>query len=771
MSVAVNLERGPFSQIGLEIVSLATAYQLATGAYGWWKARERSQSLTELLSVSGGELVSTSSFNLSMYRKIRTHHSMVQGVVVQDHEVQRTELPKASTAIPDHPGTACLRALAAGLMCLFALETTVEILQDLIPFALVQLHQEDTAMEFDGPLLASLKHWVAAIMAEEDSDMFRDYMQKKIMLQQSKLTGIPVNEITDLEYNDVNEIPFVIGVLRWILTPWHKRGTKNYPTRSLKAWTIALVLESLGFEVQLENTVFRGNESHDICLPNSHRGKEAACVFLVVDDHVDTDPTPIMHVPRAQDSPRPQITMIRGIPWMAFRHLRGSAEIDTQFLTDVWKLSFTGARKCFRGISMHHQNIHIDIAATGLDEVAEHHKNLLSEFSPHLGVICEPSLRHFVPMSFHSPGWGLAEIKEQLRIIRTPEELADPKSPCRANCYTLLAIICGAIYGLCSKACFDNGKVLSEDSEVAFIPGVLYDGGCRRLKEWARIVGTSLMLGHQASLTQWNDLLFEMFLGKDTQSGSLLTTARNNYINQQNPYRNRLLLGAQANGLAMLSDILVNPSAQVESFVYVHIQRGQILSFPLSEDQYIQASSYVELASILDLDPDPRNDTLCRFDGEYLESAMRVDVEPCWEEDPRTVSFVVRLQGIPIASLNISAFLDNITYGQVPCVCSNPLWEVSVPLYERWQHVSLYQLQRRTFKGMSFRRADVSYADNRILVDASQSAAATIYAACSLHVRHLLVASECLTCAHKRAMDNVQNAGVVVLIPHRRMSS
>ena len=125
MSVAVNLERGPFSQIGLEIVSLATAYQLATGAYGWWKARERSQSLTELLTVSGGELVSTSSFNLSMYRKIRTHHSMVQGVVVQDHEVQRTELPKASTAIPDHPGTACLRALAAGLTCLFALETTV----------------------------------------------------------------------------------------------------------------------------------------------------------------------------------------------------------------------------------------------------------------------------------------------------------------------------------------------------------------------------------------------------------------------------------------------------------------------------------------------------------------------------------------------------------------------------------------------------------------------------------------------------------------------
>jgi len=71
---------------------------------------------------------------------------------------------------------------------------------------------------------------------------------------------------------------------------------------------------------------------------------------------------------------------------------------------------------------------------------------------------------------------------------------------------------------------------------------------------------------------------------------------------------------------------------------------------------------------------------------------------------------------------------------------------------------------------MSFRRADVSYADNRILIDASQSAAATIYAACTLQVRHLMVASECLSCAYRHAMRNLQSAGVAVLIPHSRHS-
>ena len=767
MSIAVNLKGGPFSQVGLEIVSLATAYQLATGLYGWYKARERSQSLTDLLSVSGGELVSTSSFNVSLYRRTRSQHSMVHGVVVQDRKVQRTELPKASTAIPDHPGTACLRALTAGLLCMFAHDTTVEILQDLIPFALVQLHQDDTTIEFEAALLASLRHWVSAVMAEEDSDIFRDHMQQEINLKQSKLTGMASEEIMSFEYNNNNDLAYVIAVLRWILTPWHKREVKKYPTRSLKAWTMALVMESLGFQVQADSTVIRDLKNRSA---NSHaatRFEEAPYVFLVASDHGNTDPMPFMHLPRAQDSPRPLITMMRGIPWIAFRHLRGSPEVSTQLLADIWKMSFKHAQAQFQGFTQSNQNIHIDIAESELDGISEHHKNLTLDFSPQIHRICGPSLRHFVPMDSKSPGWSLAELKEQMRILKKPEELENPKSPCRNNCYILYAIICGALYGLCSNACYDNGRVLGDDSEVAFIPDVLYEGSCTRLKHWAHIVGCSLMIGYHTSLNQWNDLLFEMFLGKDTQTGSLVTTAGNKYINRQNPYREQLLLGAQANGLAAVSEILVNPAARVLSFCYIHIQRGQMLSFPLTEDQFILASTHVERAFDLDMDPEPENTRLYRFDGEYPDSNMRVDVEPCWEDDPRTVSFVVRLQGIPIASLSIGAFLDSMTYGLITCQCQKPSWEISVPVHERWQHVSLYQLQRRQFKGKSFQRADIGYADNRVLIDATQSVAATIYAACILHVRHLFIAQECLICAHEKALLNTQNAGVAILIPYQ----
>lgn len=405
---------------------------------------------------------------------------MVQGVVVQNRKVQRTELPKASTAIPDHPGTACLRALTTGLLCVFPLDATVEILQDLVPFALVQLHQEDTAIEFEAALLSSLKHWVSAVMAEEDSDIFRDHMQQEINLKQSKLTGMTLEEIMSFEYNTYGDIPWVIGVLRWVLTPWHKRDVKQYPTRSLKAWTTALVMESLDFQMQADSTVVRdlNNRSADLHAPTSF--EEAPYVFLVVDSHGDTDPTPLTHVQRAQDSPRAVITMIRGNPWLAFKHLRGSPEVSTQLLADIWTISFKHAKGQFRGFTQSNQNIHIDIAGSELDDVSEHHKNLTLNFSPHIHRICGPSLRHFVPMDSKSPGWSLAELKEQMRILKTPEELENPKSPCRNNCYILYAIICGALYGLCSNACYDNGSVLSDDSEVAFIPDVSH--GVKRLK-------------------------------------------------------------------------------------------------------------------------------------------------------------------------------------------------------------------------------------------------------------------------------------------------
>ena len=40
MSMTFNVDVGPLAQIDLEIASLSTAYHLATGTYGWYKAKK-----------------------------------------------------------------------------------------------------------------------------------------------------------------------------------------------------------------------------------------------------------------------------------------------------------------------------------------------------------------------------------------------------------------------------------------------------------------------------------------------------------------------------------------------------------------------------------------------------------------------------------------------------------------------------------------------------------------------------------------------------------
>lgn len=418
MSIAFAVNAGPLSQIGLEITSLPTAYQLATGLYGWFKAKERSKSLIESLSVSGGQLVSTSSFNLNFYRTIRSDNSSVQGVVVQDKKVQRTNLPKASTAVPNHSGTACLRALTAGLLCLYRPDAVVEMLQDLILYALIRLNQEDKTFEIEDALLASLRHWVSAVALEEDSDVFRTYLLDKLKTQHSRLTETVFDETKGMDHTSVNEIPLVMGVLRWILTPWHNRKVKQYPTRSLKVWTTASIMETLGFEVQVDFVVSHSVYGYQGNMQTQHRFGETASVFLVTMNGEETDPMPVKHVPCAEDSPRPQITMMRGIPWIAFRHLRGNSDqVDTQYLADVWKMSFKSARACFRGISMYQRNVQIEITDPELMGVSEHYKSLISEFSPELERVCGPAMRLYIPPSSHSPGWNLSELNEQMRTL------------------------------------------------------------------------------------------------------------------------------------------------------------------------------------------------------------------------------------------------------------------------------------------------------------------------------------------------------------------
>ena len=303
------------------------------------------------------------------------------------------------------------------------------------------------------------------------------------------------------------------------------------------------------------------------------------------------------------------------------------------------------------------------------------------------------------------------------------DETSDKSYP-RDNAYILYTIVCGAIYGLCSNMCFDRGAILNEGSEIAFLPDLIYRSSGRKVKMWARTLGSAIQRGHHARipLSAWNDLIFELFLGKDTETFMLMAMnapSNTTYMNSQNPDRQRLYLGAQANGMIAVADILVTLSNRLEPFCHFHISRGQLLNFPLTEAHNIEASTFVEPALTLDLDLELHNTSLYRFDSSSIDYELRVDIEPCWYDDPRTVIFVLRSGDVPISRLDILAFVDRMSYEIVECKCQNSSWDVNVRAAEWWQLVTLHQMMRTRFKGMSTRMVDVSFGDHKILIDGS----------------------------------------------------
>jgi hypothetical protein len=197
MALAFNIQRaGPLAQVSIGPGELMAAYQIATGAYGWWKARERTESLVHLLESSRCSLSAPSSFNHGAYIQTRTDHGKMQGVVVQDNTICSVPLPRASTALPNDRGQACLRAITAAILCLYKTDVTTEILREVIPFALLRRELDDLDISFqDGPLVPALKDWVKTVAIEEDSDLTRDYLLRQVAADEHNLSGVPVEDI------------------------------------------------------------------------------------------------------------------------------------------------------------------------------------------------------------------------------------------------------------------------------------------------------------------------------------------------------------------------------------------------------------------------------------------------------------------------------------------------------------------------------------------------------------------------------------------------
>ena len=769
MNVAFKIDAGPLATIGLQIFSLDQAIQLASGAYGWYKAQGRTQSLTQLLSAKGASLVSTSAFDVPTYLECRSQSGQVLGVVVQDGEILSTELPEACTARPRDPSQACLRALTTGLLCFFNANATTLILAELIPYAMLQMNQEGVTIKMEGPLLTSLKQCVEATATEEDSNTIRTDLLEIVSNHQAPLANISLEDTLYTNAIDMCEAPLILGFLKWMFTPRHKRDSVHYPTRSLRVWSLAPIMNRLGFQISVSARIVRTTEDYAQAT-NPHKFiAEWPEVILIATNVGITDLCVSDNDFFLEEESRPQVVPLRGVPFLAFRHLRGSNRtVNAEFLADVWTYSY---KKCREGLEVSWTDPvgHIRLVP-GQDHAvhSEHHAALLQIFSPHLAKVCGKAMSAYVPYRSEGADWLPERLEEQLRILRRGEDAFQSDASLRDNCYILIAIVLGSLYGIASIFCRDGNEVFSLDSEVAFHPEFIYQS---RFKTWATLL--SLPLCAPPSYKDWNNILLEVILGHKASDlngrfpdgDSAVAQDGQNGVASSTQLPIGIVLGAQANGIAAVLELLIRPSMDKGAVSVFHIQRGQMLSFPVGPHGYIEASQRQELGLTMTLDPSPSARELEIKTNITPDTSMRIDAEPCWEGNPQTVVLRCRSDGALLCPLNIEIVVRRLQQASVPCTCGQPVLLLSMPTSD-WIILDINHLTRRTLGIGTSRRVDLrgdSPQACNVFVDASQSEAATMYAIGSIQCQDMFICHGCLKCLELEYKKRWRKGGCVIV--------
>jgi len=345
MEVGFTVNAGPLSQISIHLISLQTAVQLATGAWGWWRGNQRIQSLQQTLEAGNAALVPAHTFLRQRYTTFRNDHGCVYGAALDaSGKLVRMPLPRASTALSEDAGIDCLRALIVGLSCVMDENQIYGLLKELLPQYLLHFEQDDHPRRLDGACLTATLHFISAVLREEVVDKIRDRLFDTIDSQLPRVTGASRSELLACQHTEVCHIS---GVLRWIFEPAYKfeGSTKPvYLTRSLKVWALALILAELGFDVEAARLAVKSSYEgleDGIRLNESHLGIPE--VFLVLAHGWPTDPSASRSLPTADKSllhAPARVVPIRAIPTLAYAEFVTKITVSANYLQEAFTASF-----------------------------------------------------------------------------------------------------------------------------------------------------------------------------------------------------------------------------------------------------------------------------------------------------------------------------------------------------------------------------------------------------------------------------------------------
>jgi hypothetical protein len=215
------------------------------------------------------------------------------------------------------------------------------------------------------------------------------------------------------------------------------------------------------------------------------------------------------------------------------------------------------------------------------------------------------------------------------------------------------------------------------------------------IKDWMMFLADVLQFENEPnhckiSIVWWHDFVLSVCTGRPIPNirkfGEATTTSEDYFSGY---------LGYHKDGIFLIMDILLRPSVCRQSILEFHIQYGQPLQLPVSDDGFITA----EPALVYTRDPCGKVDlpTTNVLSPLHSDCKVKIDLEPCWETNPRTVIFRSRVDGVLVCSFSPDNLLCPLT-GQnnrfhfVTCDCELSSDKITVPVPGRpWTVMKISQ--------------------------------------------------------------------------------
>lgn len=694
MELGFTVAAGPLTQISVSLFSIELAVRLATGAYGWWKAGDRSQSLSTILDAKGAKISASSTFHLLRYVDKRTD-GLIRGIARTPSGVfSCVTLPNASTASVGDAGIVCLRAVVCALLCFYNVSTTLDILVGALPGTLYTSDQEGGNETIDGPLLSTLRDYVKAAATEEDSDELRQKLQAEVDSKLLNITGATPADVFKCDDFLESDAPNFIGALRWILTPVVKRNPPIYPTRSLKVWALAEILFQLGFEVSASTIAVSSKEGYETHVEKVGYQASYQEVILVVSSHGPTDVFS-RGIPTTPSS-KPRIGSIRSIPWIAFRHLGDSkSHVNTKYLSEVWVSTFNSVSSQLELPSVQRGYYTGGSCVDFIKPISDKMPRMMLPYLPQNRMLSQKfqwltfvifgSLKKFLPPNApkdHDSIWSRTNTNGQFSGL-SQDYLDIPHGDDADDWYVTRVAAIAAIYALCCKWLrVDDPTADLLDTEVAFCPDFIRRGnlqpwtsfGCFHSELFPTTVPDSYdavwQFCAQMGGKDWLHLLYMVFCGlsKDTKMAP-----RIKYTGASQTTSHKIL-GFQENGIALIPSLLTHPSEDLNRWFRYQLHVGQLIDLPLDDEGFVCHSNRRPTVSSSEIwEYGSTRDATTLVENLPSDTIIRLDIEPWWEFDERTVVFRVRVGGIVKAIFSPEAIYEKSHYVQEPkCDCLTP---------------------------------------------------------------------------------------------------